>query len=88
MLRPEWRTVLSSAFVRLGEQAPFYLFTSFVLTYGTKQLGLTRDGLLDDILIAATVGLISVPLFGHLSDRFGRRPAADAPAPGADNPGP
>ncbi|MEV6634597.1 MFS transporter [Actinoplanes sp. NPDC051470] len=73
VIRTEWRTILGSALVRLGEQAPFYLFTSFVLTYGTKQLGLNRDGLLDDILIAATIGVISVPLFGHLSDRFGRR---------------
>ncbi|MFG1604395.1 MFS transporter [Actinoplanes sp. NPDC049265] len=73
VIRTEWRTIIGSAFVRLGEQAPFYLFTSFVLTYGTKQLGLARDGLLDDILIAATIGLVSVPLFGHLSDRFGRR---------------
>jgi MFS family permease len=73
VIRTEWPTIISSAFVRLGEQAPFYLFTSFVLTYGTKQLGLNRNGLLNDILIAATIGLISVPLFGHLSDRIGRR---------------
>jgi MFS family permease len=73
VIRNEWRTILGSAFVRLGEQAPFYLFTSFVLTYGTKQLGLQRDGVLDDVLIAATAALICVPLFGHLSDRFGRR---------------
>jgi MFS family permease len=73
VIRTEWKTIIGSAFVRLGEQAPFYLFTSFVLTYGTKQLGLNRDGLLDDILIAAAVGLVTVPLFGHLSDLFGRR---------------
>jgi MFS family permease len=73
VIRTEWPTIISSAFVRLGEQAPFYLFTSFVLTYGTKHLGLARDGLLDYILIAATIGLVSVPLFGHLSDVFGRR---------------
>jgi MFS family permease len=73
VIRTEWQKIISSAFVRLGEQAPFYLFTSFVLTYGTKQLGLDRDGLLDDILIAAAIGLITVPVFGHLSDRFGRR---------------
>jgi len=73
VIRTEWRTILSSAFVRLGEQAPFYLFTSFVLTYGTKHLGLNRDNLLDYILIAAAIGLISVPLFGHLSDIYGRR---------------
>jgi MFS family permease len=73
VIRTEWQKIIGSAFVRLGEQAPFYLFTSFVLTYGTKQLGLGRDDLLDDILIAAAVGLVSVPLFGHLSDLFGRR---------------
>jgi MFS family permease len=73
VIRTQWLTIVTAAFVRLGEQAPFYLFTSFVLTYGTKHLGLQRDGLLDDILIAATIGLISVPLFGHLSDRLGRR---------------
>jgi MFS family permease len=73
VIRKEWPKIIGSAFVRLGEQAPFYLFTSFVLTYGTKQLGLNRDGLLDDILIAAAIGLITVPLFGHLSDMFGRR---------------
>jgi MFS family permease len=73
VIRTEWATIISSAFVRLGEQAPFYLFTSFVLTYGTTQLHLNRNGLLNDILIAATLGLVSVPLFGHLSDRLGRR---------------
>jgi MFS family permease len=73
VIRTQWTTIISSAFVRMGEQAPFYLFTSFVLTYGTTQLALNRNGLLDDILIAATIGLLSVPLFGYLSDRLGRR---------------
>jgi MFS family permease len=78
--RPVWtairnhpREILTSAFVRLSEQAPFYLFITFVLTYGTKELGLPRGELLNDTLIAAAIGLASVPLFGHLSDRFGRR---------------
>jgi MFS family permease len=73
VVRTQWGTILSSAFVRMGEQAPFYLFTSFVLTYGTTQLLLNRNGLLDDLLIAATIGLLTVPLFGYLSDRLGRR---------------
>ena len=29
--------LLASAFVRLSEQAPFYLFITFVLTYGTTR---------------------------------------------------
>ncbi len=65
--------ILTSAFVRMAEQAPFYLFITFVLTYGTKQLELTRDSLLNDTLIAAAIGLVSVPFFGFLSDVIGRR---------------
>jgi metabolite-proton symporter len=73
VLRTQWREVLVSAFVRLSEQAPFYLFITFVLTYGTQQLKLTRGSLLTDTMIAAAIGLVSVPLFGHLSDLIGRR---------------
>lgn len=73
VLRTQWREVLLSAFIRLSEQAPFYLFITFVLSYGTKQLELSRGSLLTATMIAATIGLVSVPLFGHLSDVIGRR---------------
>jgi len=72
-IRRHPREILTSAFVRMSEQAPFYLFITFVLTYGTKELSLPKDELLNDTLVAAAVGLVSVPFFGHLSDRFGRR---------------
>ena len=71
--RTQWREILASAFVRISEQAPFYLFITFVLSYGTRQLKLSQSSLLTDTLIAAAVGLVSVPLFGHLSDVIGRR---------------
>ncbi|GAA4688966.1 MFS transporter [Pseudonocardia yuanmonensis] len=71
--RTQWREILSSAFVRLSEQAPFYLFITFVLSYGTQQLQLNRGSLLNATLVAAAVGLFSVPFFGWLSDRIGRR---------------
>jgi metabolite-proton symporter len=71
--RHQWREILTSAFVRMSEQAPFYLFVTFVLSYGTRQLGLSRTNLLTDTLIAAAIGLVSVPLFGYLSDLIGRR---------------
>jgi len=73
VLRRQWGQVLSSAFVRMSEQAPFYLFTVFVLTYTTTKLKLNRNDVLNDVLIAAAIGLLTVPLFGHLSDRIGRR---------------
>jgi len=67
------KEILLSALLRMSEQAPFYLFITFVLSYGTKNLGLSRNSLLNDTLIAAAIGLISIPLFGKLSDRLGRR---------------
>lgn len=72
-IRRRPRAILCSAFVRMSEQAPFYLFITFVLTYGTKKLHLPEGNLLTYTMIAAAVGLVSVPLFGWLSDRIGRR---------------
>jgi MFS family permease len=57
----------------MAEQAPFYLFTAFVFSYGTGVLRLERDFLLLAVLGAALLSFISIPLFGHLSDRFGRK---------------
>jgi MFS family permease len=78
--QPVWRAivdhpreVLSAAFLRMSEQAPFYLFVTFVLTYGTKQLKLNQDDLLGYTMIAAAAGVVCVPLFGWLSDRIGRK---------------
>jgi metabolite-proton symporter len=73
VIREQWREILLSAFIRLAEQAPFYLFITFVLSYGTAQLKIARGDLLVDTMVAAAVGLVSVPLFGHLSDVIGRR---------------
>jgi len=60
-------------FVRTAEQAPFYIFTSFVLAYGTQTLDLERSDLLLYLIIAASIGIVSVPFFGWLSDVLGRR---------------
>jgi MFS family permease len=73
VIREQPLEVATSAFVRMSEQAPFYLFITFVLSYGTDHLGLSKDSLLNDVLVAAALGLVSIPLFGYLSDRIGRR---------------
>jgi metabolite-proton symporter len=73
VIRTQPRAILTSAFVRMAEQAPFYLFITFVLAYGEKHLELNRNDLLNDTLVAAAIGFISVPLFGFLSDLVGRR---------------
>lgn len=65
--------ILLSAGARFTEQAPFYLFSTFVITYGVDKLLLDRTLILNAITIAAIVELFTIPLFGSLSDRVGRR---------------
>src|SRR5262249_1719485 len=56
-----------------SEQAPFYVFTAFVFAYGIGTLKQTRDFLLVSVLAASVLSFIWIPLFGHLSDRIGRK---------------
>jgi MFS family permease len=65
--------VLQSAFVRMAEQAPFYIFTAFVFSYCTGTLGFQRDFVLNAVLASALVSIVSVPFFGYVSDRIGRK---------------
>jgi MFS family permease len=73
VLRKHPREVLLSALVRVGEQAPSYVFGAFVYSYGTTVLGIPRDFLLRSQLAAAMIACIAIPFFGFLSDRIGRR---------------
>lgn len=65
--------ILLSAGARFVEQAPFYLFSTFVITYGVEKLGLEKTLVLNSITIAAVIELFTIPLFSALSDRFNRR---------------
>jgi len=66
--------ILLSAGARFVEQAPFYLFTVFVITYGTlKSIHIDKGVILNAITIGAVIELFTIPLFGYLSDLVGRR---------------
>ncbi len=58
---------------RMAENGCSYIFQVFVLTY-IVQLGLREGVGLTGVLIGAGVGMATLPLFGALSDRVGRRP--------------
>lgn len=73
VLRHNWREVVMTALLRTGQQTPFYVFTTYVLTYGTQVLGLDRALVLNLVMVQALVSMATIPLFGHLSDRLGRR---------------
>jgi metabolite-proton symporter len=73
VLRHNWREVILTALLRTGQQTPFYIFTTYVLTYGTQVLGFSRGLLLNFVMLQALVSMFDIPLLGHLSDVFGRR---------------
>jgi MFS family permease len=73
VIKRQPREILLSAVARMGQQAPFYIFTAFIFTYGTKVLGVSRDLLLTAVLTASVLSFFTVPIFGHLSDRIGRK---------------
>ena len=55
----------------MAEQAPFYIFTAFVFSYGIGTLHVSRDLLLTAVLAASVLSFVSIPVFGHLSDQIG-----------------
>ena len=67
VIRRQPKEILLTALARMGEQAPFYIFTAFVFTYGTTILGVSRNLLLTAVLTASVVSFFSIPLSGHLS---------------------
>ena len=73
VLRRQPREIVLTALCRMAEQAPFYVFTAFVFAYGTGILHLDRNFLLIGVLGASMLSFVSIPFFGHLSDRFGRK---------------
>jgi MFS family permease len=73
VLRHNWREVLLTALMRSGQMAPFYVFVTYILTYGTQTLHLSRSLMLNLVMLTAAASLLTIPTFGHVSDRVGRR---------------
>jgi MFS family permease len=73
VIKRQPKEIILSALLRMAEQAPFYIFTAFVFSYGTTTLKMSRDLILSAVLVASLVSFFTIPYCGHLSDRIGRR---------------
>ncbi len=74
-LREHPKSVLLVMGARIAENGAFYLYSVFALTYATlPSIGFSSSTALQAISIAAFIQLFTIPAFGALSDRVGRRP--------------
>ncbi|MFD0202185.1 MULTISPECIES: MFS transporter [Saccharothrix] len=73
VVRDHWREVLIAMGARMAENVSYYVITAFILSYITAKLGMPRSAGLNAVLIASFAHLLTIPLWGALSDRIGRR---------------
>jgi MFS family permease len=72
-LKYHWREVLIAIGAKVVETAPFYIFSTFVVSYATANLEFTRTSTLTAVMIATVVTTILIPVMGNLSNKVGRK---------------
>ena len=78
VIRYHWREIVLAALIRSGEQAPFYIFITFILSYGgasfkNVSLGLSSNTLYTGLIVAGLLGFVTIPTFSYFSDIVGRK---------------
>ena len=73
VIKRQPKEIVYSAFLRMSEQAPFYIYTTFALSYIKDHLNKAQSVGLTAVTVAAAVELFLIPTCGHLSDRLGRK---------------
>ncbi|TSI19485.1 shikimate transporter [Brevibacterium aurantiacum] len=58
--------------LRFIELLTMYIVTTFALSYSTDELGLDRAVMLNITLLVGGLGIITIPAFAYLSDKYGR----------------
>ena len=73
VLQNNGKEVALTMLMRTSQQVCFYIYTTYVITYATTVLGFSRGLVLNMVMVMAVVSCFANPLFGHLSDVYGRR---------------
>jgi MFS family permease len=71
--KSHWRPMIWVILVRMVELTPYYIFTSYIYTYGVDRLHLPRDLLLAAVICASVLSWFTIPFAGWLSDQWGRK---------------
>ncbi|MFJ4467088.1 MFS transporter [Streptomyces sp. NPDC089424] len=67
------RLLAAAILSRVAPDVLYALFTVFVLTYATGELGMSKGSALAAVLIGSSLQILLIPLAGALSDRVNRR---------------
>ncbi|MGW7516221.1 MFS transporter [Streptomyces sp. NPDC054796] len=67
------RQLAAAILCRVAPDVLYAMFTVFVLTYATEQLGMARGEALTAVLVGSALQIFLIPLAGALSDRVNRR---------------
>lgn len=73
VLRDERKKTIVLVLLQSVANVGYFLITVYALTYITKFLHLPRSWAVTGLLLAAAADLVMQPVFGALSDRYGRR---------------
>ncbi|GAA3842385.1 MHS family MFS transporter [[Pseudomonas] carboxydohydrogena] len=74
VLTKDFKNFIVAVGLKISEVAWVYVLIGFLVYYATSHLHLSKTVILDAVLYAAMLELVTLPLFGLLSDYVGRKP--------------
>ena len=74
VFRTSLRPILCAWGARLGDNSLAYIYESFVIVYVTQQLHMQREIIVTALMFSTVAQFITVPFFGWVSDKTGRKP--------------
>ncbi|MGJ7530754.1 MFS transporter [Variovorax sp. GB1P17] len=73
LLRSSRRVLMITIGMKMLQNAVFYIYSVFMLSYIVGTLGMPRSVGLNAVLISSVVGIVTIPLWSLLSDLIGRK---------------
>jgi metabolite-proton symporter len=73
VLRRYRKNMLLAMGADIGLGGNTYIFSTFAVSYVAQQLGLPSSVAITGVLLGAGIGIFTIPLFGAISDKVGRR---------------
>jgi len=74
VFREYWKQIFLAAGAFIIINSYFYILVSYIISYATAEgIGFSRGAVIGVLLLSSFVTFFSIPFWGALSDRFGRR---------------